>query len=239
MSDTDFHQKILNAGSSFHSTCWTEIISAGEGNDESLNEFCRQYWHPLYSFARKSGKSAAEAQDLTQGFFVVLMEKEKLQEVKKGKGRFRNFILILFKRYMINEYTKTQAEKRGGKLVGVDFSDAEDWLESQTLGPDELYNKSWALAILDQAVLELESRFKAKGEEERFSVMKPFLEDSAIGTYKEAAGALGCTENSFKVAIHRLKKEFGKVLRLKIQSTLDDTTQIDDELRFLIETLKK
>ena len=239
MSDTDFHEKVLNISPSFNSTCWTEIISAGEGNDESLNEFCRQYWHPLYSFARKSKKSPAEAQDLTQSFFASLIEKDKLQEIKRGKGRFRNFILILFKRFMINEYTKSKAEKRGGDLIALDFSEVEEWLTSQSLNPEELYNKSWALTTLNQVMEDLENRFKSRGEEERFKIMKPFLESSANATYKEAAEQLGCSENSFKVAIHRLKKEFGKTLRLKIQSTLEDSSEIDDELSFLMEILKK
>lgn len=239
MSDTNFQKKILKAGASFNSTCWTEIVSAGEGNGDSLNEFCRQYWHPLYSYARKFGKSAEESQDLTQSFFASFFEKEKLQDIQKGKGRFRNFILILFKRFMINEYSKSMAGKRGGEYTKIDFTEVEEWVAAQSLTPDELFNKSWALTILDQVMTEVEERFTSKGEEKRFAVMKPFLENSTNATYKEAAAELGCSENSFKVAIHRLKKEFGKVLRLKIQLTLDNSSEIDDELRFLMEVLKK
>jgi RNA polymerase sigma factor (sigma-70 family) len=239
MSDTDFHKKILNAGAMFSSTCWTEIICAGKGDANSLNEFCRQYWHPLYSFARKSGKTPQEAQDLTQSFFVALLEKEKLQEVEKGKGRFRNFLLILFKRFMINEYTKSTAEKRGGQFVKIDFSEVEEWLATQSLSPDDLFNKSWALTVLDQVMKELQKRFEESGELTRFEVMKPYLDNSTTETYKVAAELLGCSENSFKVAIHRLKKEFGKILRLQIESTLDNSSEIDDELRFLVNTLKK
>lgn len=239
MSDTNFHKKILNVGPSFNSTCWTEIVSAGEGNDKSLNEFCRQYWHPLYSYARKFGKSAEESQDLTQSFFSSFLEKGKLQEIKKGKGRFRNFILILFKRFMINEYTKSMANKRGGEYTKVDFSEVEEWVATQSLSPDDLFNKSWALTILEQVMNELEERFKEKGEEDRFAVMKPYLDNSSEERYKVSAERIGCSENSFKVSIHRLKKEFGKVLRLRIQSTLDDSSEIDEELRFLSEVLKK
>ena len=176
MSDTNFQKKILNAGASFNSTCWTEIVSAGKGDDESLNNFCSQYWHPLYSYARKFGKSAVESQDLTQSFFASLFAKEKLQEIKRGKGRFRNFILILFKRFMINEHSKSMANKRGGEYTKIDFTEVEEWVATQSLSPDELYNKSWALTILDQTMHELEYRFESKGEEQRFAVMKPFLE---------------------------------------------------------------
>jgi DNA-directed RNA polymerase specialized sigma24 family protein len=239
MSDTDFQKKILNVEATFNPTCWTEIISAGQGNAQSLNDFCRLYWHPLYSFARKSGKTVAESQDLTQGFFSWLLEKEKLQEIEKGKGRFRNFILILFKRYMINEYTKTQAEKRGGSLQKINFEDAETWLATQSLSPDELFNKAWALTTIEQVISDIKIRFKNQGELERFEAMRPHLDDSTTQTYKESAAELGCSENSFKVAIHRLKKEFGKRLRLRIQTTLDDSAQIDDELRYLVKILKK
>ena len=239
MSDTDFQDKILNSGAGFNPTCWTEIISAGKGDEESLNEFCRQYWHPLYAFARKSGKSVELAQDLTQDFFSNILTKEKLGEVEQGKGKFRNFLLILFKRFMINEYTKTQAEKRGGSLQKVDFSEVEEWLVTQSLSPDELYNKSWALTVIDGVMAEIEKRFIANGEEKRFVIMKPHLDNSANCTYKDSAKELGCTENSFKVAVHRLKKEFGKILRLKIQSTVEKSADIDEELRFLSEILKK
>lgn len=239
MSDTSFQKKILNAGSSFNSTCWTEIIFAGEGNSDSLNEFCRQYWHPLYSYARKFGKSAEESQDLTQSFFASFLEKEKLREIQKGKGRFRNFILILFKRFMINEFNKSMTEKRGGSYSKIDFSEVEEWVSTQSLSPDDLYNKSWALRTLEQAMNDLEARFDSKGEAERFLVMKPYLDNTSEISYKESAQKLGCTENSFKVAVHRLKKEFGKALRLRIQSTLDDSSELDDELRFLSEILKK
>ncbi|MCM8541900.1 MAG: sigma-70 family RNA polymerase sigma factor [Lentisphaeraceae bacterium] len=239
MSDTNFHKKILKSGPSFNSTCWTEIISAGEGDAESLNEFCQQYWHPLYSYARKFGKSSEESQDLTQSFFASFLEKDKLREIEKGKGRFRNFILILFKRFMINEYSKSMAAKRGGEYAKIDFSEVEEWVATQSLSPDDLYNKSWALTTLEQVMDDLEQRFKEKGEEERFRIMKPYLDNSSEQTYKVSSEQLGCSENSFKVAIHRLKKEFGKVLRLKIQSTLDNSSDIDDELRFLSEVLKK
>jgi DNA-directed RNA polymerase specialized sigma24 family protein len=239
MSDTKFQDKILNAGASFNPTCWTDIAAAGEGNEESLNEFCRQYWHPLYAYARRSGKSVEESQDLTQGFFTSFLAKEKLLEVQQGKGRFRNFLLILFKRYMINEFTKSKAEKRGGKLIKLDFDEAEEWLAGQSLAPDELFHKAWALSTIELAMDEIKKRFIEKDDLERFEIMRPHLDNSAGETYKVSAEKLACSENSFKVAIHRLKKEFGKTLRLKIESTLDKSSDIDDELKFLSEILKK
>ena len=239
MSDTGFHKNIIKADSHFNPTCWTEVLAAGQGNYSSLENLCGRYWLPLYSYARKSGKDSNTAQDLTQGFFTWLLEKEKIQEMEQGKGKFRNFILILFKRYIINEFQKSLAEKRGGKLTQIDFQETEEWLKSADLTPEESFNKSWALTMIEQVMREIEQRFISQGDQQRFEVMRPHLDDSTSKTYKQSAAELGLNENSFKVAIHRLKKEFGKLLRLRIQATLDNDSDIDEELSFLINSMKK
>ena len=239
MSDTAFQDNVLHARAAFNPTCWTEIAAAGAGDEVSLNDFCQRYWHPLYAFARRSGQSVSGAQDLTQDFFSHFLAKDKLQDVKEGKGSFRNFLLILFKRFMINEYTKANAQKRGGHLVKMDFDETEEWLASQTLAPDEIFNKAWALATIEQVMNELQTRFEQKKCMNRFELMRPHLDNTSDLTYKESASQLGCSENSFKVSMHRLKKEFGKVLRLKVESTLENSSEIDEELRFLSEVLRK
>ncbi len=239
MSDTNFNENIFNIGRNFNATCWTEILAAGSGDTVSLNSFCRKYWHPLYAFARRSGKTPSEAQDITQDFFVNFLEKERLNSIEQGKGKFRNFLLILFKRFMINLHHKSSAVKRGGDFEKVDFSDAEDWLAGESLSPDEVYAKSWALTLIAQVMNELEKKFTEHGELERFLVMKPFLEGVGSETYQTAAKKLNCTENSFKVAIHRMRKEFQNLLRLHIEMTVENSAEIDEELRFLFEALAK
>ena len=214
MSDTQFQKKINDAGAGFHPTSWTLILGAGEGSESSLAEFCRAYWHPLYAYARRSGKNAADAQDLSQGFFEHLLRKETLQQAEPGRGRFRNYLLILFKRYMLNEWKRDHAQRRGGNQIKVDYEKAEFSLEEQSdLSPDDAYQKAWALVILDQTMNDLKERFEKRDENQKFLVMRSFLDGKAEGTLKEGAEQLGMSENAFTVAIHRLRKDFAKLLR--------------------------
>ena len=234
MSDTQFQQKINDAGAAFHPTSWTLILNAGEGSEASLAEFCRAYWHPLYAYARRSGKNSADAQDLSQGFFAHLLRKETLQQAEPGRGRFRNYLLILFKRYMLNEWKRDNAQRRGGDLIKVDYEKAEFSLEEQTdLSPDEAYQRAWALVILDQTMAELEQRFSDRGEADKFAIMKSFLDGKAESTLREGADQVGMTENAFTVAVHRLRKDFAKLLRRHVAATLENPDEVQDELQQL------
>ena len=241
MSDTKFQENVNAAGRGFNPTSWSLILKASAGHSSELSEFCRRYWHPLYAFARRSGKSPEDAQDLSQGFFVYLIEKEDvLQRADAEKGKFRNFLLTLFKRYMLNEWQRGQAQKRGGGQIKVDYENAEFGISDlKELGPDEAYHRAWALTLLDQAMDELETRFVDRGDSKRWQLMKPYLNgDSEVGL-KDGAELLGLTENAFTVAVHRLRRDFSKVLRKLVADTLNDPSEVQEELHFMISLLQK
>ena len=240
MSDTKFQENVNEAGRGFNVTSWTLILKASSGESGELAEFCRRYWHPLYAFARRSGKSAEDAQDLSQGFFAYLFEKGVLQKADVEKGRFRNFLLTLFKRYMLNEWQKGQAQKRGGDQVKVDYENAEFTLEDvKELSPDQAYERAWALTIVDQAMSELEEKFLSRGDLEKWELMKSFLDGESWMTLREGGEKLGVSENAFTVAIHRLRRDFSKVLRKLVADTLNDPSEVQEELHFLISLLQK
>ena len=240
MSDTKFQENVNEAGRGFNVTSWTLILKASSGESGELAEFCRRYWHPLYAFARRSGKSAEDAQDLSQGFFAYLLEKDVLQKADAEKGRFRNFLLTLFKRYMLNEWQKGQAQKRGGDQVKVDYENAEFTLEDvKELSPDQAYERAWALTIVDQAMSELEEKFLSRGDLEKWELMKPFLDGESRMTLKEGGEKLGVSENAFTVAVHRLRRDFSKILRKSVADTLDDPRDVQEELVYLVNLLQK
>ena len=240
MSDTKYQENINAAGRGFNPTSWSLILKASSGESGELAEFCRRYWHPLYAFARRSGRSAEDAQDLSQGFFAYLLERDVLQRADAEKGRFRNFLLTLFKRFMQNEWQRGQAQKRGGDKVKVDYEAAEYSLQDMSeLGADEAYQRAWALTLLEQSMKELEQRFIERGDQDRWEVMKPYLNGDSEASLREGAEMLGVTENAFTVAIHRLRRDFSKVLRKLVADTLNDPSEVQEELHFLISLLQK
>ncbi|WDE98135.1 ECF-type sigma factor [Lentisphaera profundi] len=240
MSDTKYQENINAAGRGFNPTSWSLILKASAGESSELAEFCRRYWHPLYAFARRSGSSAEDAQDLSQGFFAYLLERDVLQRADAEKGRFRNFLLTLFKRFMQNEWQRGQAQKRGGDQIKVDYEAAEYSLQDfSELGPDEAYQRAWALTLLENAMAELEERFITRGDSERWGVMKPYLNGDSEASLKEGADILGVSENAFTVAVHRLRRDFSKVLRKLVADTLNDPAEVQEELHFLITLLQK
>ena len=234
MSDTNFQKNILMAESSFQATCWTELLAAGQNNDAALNKFCENYWLPLYAFARRQGKNEDAAKDATQGFFAQLIEKKTLHKLEEGHGKFRNYLLILFKRYMLNDYQRSQAKKRAGSHHIIDYAELEDFLSTERdLTPQELYEKAWALTLLEQVMLELQQRFEKRNNPKHFVILKPFISSESPLTYKAAAQQLGSSESAVKVAVHRLRKEFGKSLRLHVQATLGPGQDLQTEITFL------
>ena len=241
MSDTKFQENVNAAGRGFNPTSWSLILKASAGHSGELAEFCRRYWHPLYAYARRAGQGPEDAQDLSQGFFAYLLEKEDvLQKADAEKGKFRNFLLTLFKRYMQNEWQRGQAKKRGGDQVQVDYEDAEFCLSDvKELGPDDAYQRAWALTLLEQAMDELEGRFMARGDVERWNLMKPYLNGDSEAGLREGADLLGITENAFTVAIHRLRRDFSKVLRKLVADTLNDPSEVQEELHFMVTLLQK
>lgn len=224
----------------FSTTRWTMIVEAGRASDGpgrmAMEELCRTYWYPLYAHVRRRGYSKEDAEDLTQAFFARLLEKNSLDGLSPERGRFRSFLLAALKHFLANEWDKSQCKKRGGGaiLLSLDWQDAESRYRiepADQLSPDKLYDRTWALTLLERVLQRLELANQCNAH---FAELKPCLttERRAID-YPEVAARLGMGENTLRVAVHRLRKQYRELLRAEIAETLVDPGLLDDELQAL------
>jgi len=204
---------------------------------------CRAYWFPLYAFLRRQGKSPPDAEDLTQGFMLHLLEKDTLSRVQREKGKFRSFLLASLQYFLANERDKQQAQKRGGgaKLVELDNQNAEDRYLAElvdNLDPAKVFERRWATTLLERVLSRLEAEFTEPGRRERFQELQIFLlgEPRSL-SYAEAGKRLGIKEGAVKVAVLRLRQRFGELLRAEIASTVATPEEVEEELRHLFATL--
>jgi RNA polymerase sigma-70 factor (ECF subfamily) len=232
----------------FATTRWSVVLTAREGDPslahEALATLCGLYWFPLYAYVRGRGASPEEAEDLTQGFFAHLLEKEALKRVDPAKGRFRSFLLASLRNFLSDERARETAKKRGGGAtpVSLDAEEAEGRYSLEPahgLTPERLFERQWALAVIEQALGRLSERYARTGKEAQFEALKVFLSgEKRPVPYAEIAQQLGMTELAVKVAVHRLRKRFRDVLREKIAHTVGDEKEIDSELRALYAALE-
>jgi RNA polymerase sigma-70 factor (ECF subfamily) len=229
---------IKTANDIFATTRWTVVLAAGQKSDtqarQALEELCRTYWYPLYAYVRRQGHSKEDAEDLTQTFFARFLEKNYLTGLARDRGRFRAFLLAALKHFLANEWDKTQRQKRGGGLpaLSLDWQDADTRYQielADQLSPDKLYDRTWAVTLLERVVIRLRDETP---ERRQFEILKPFLTGDAI-PYRRAAGELGIAEGAARVAVHRLRRRYRELLRAEIAETLADPTQLDEELRAL------
>lgn len=230
----------VSAAQGFAPTRWTLVCAASERvaspeAERALAELCRLYWYPLYAYVRRCGHGAHEAQDLTQEFFARFLGRNYLHGVDRAKGKFRSFLLACLKHFLANEWDRARAQKRGGGLPTLSLSppDAETRYQREPadqLSPDKLFDRQWALTLLDQVLRRLESETEAK----QFAALKPFLTagKGAI-PYVEAARMLKTSEGAAKVAVHRLRKRYRELLRAEIAQTVSDPAQVEEEIRAL------
>jgi RNA polymerase sigma factor (sigma-70 family) len=222
----------------FPSTRWSLVLSAAAGAELSLETLCRHYWQPVFVVARHAGHDIETAKDLTQGFFAKLLEKGWLGTADHEKGRFRTFLVTALKRYMANEWHREHAAKRGGKrLVQLD-TELGEHLEAMedvsTLSPDRLFDRQWALALLDQSLHRLEKEWAG----DQFELLKACLtSDRGETDYAALARQLGGSEGAARVAVHRLRKRYREIIRDEIAQTVANPADVDDELRALMQSL--
>lgn len=235
--------------SSFPTTHWSLVVAAGgSGGAESrhaLDELCRLYWPPVYSFVRSGGRDAEAALDLTQGFFARLLEKGDLKQADRTRGRFRSFLLASVKHFVANEWDRARAQRRGGgtTLASLDVEDAEarygpSLAAPQT--PETIYEKQWAMTLLGNAMTRLEAEMAGSKHARHFPRFKPFLTlAGGDESYRGLAREIGSSEPSVKVAIHRMRRRFGALVREEVSHTLDDPrpAEVDDEIRYLFTVL--
>jgi DNA-directed RNA polymerase specialized sigma24 family protein len=234
----------------FPTTRLSLVLAASMGpsaqSKEALAGLCRIYWHPLFAYVRRQGYSAEEAEDITQGFFARVLEKHYLRDFQKERGRFRSFLLGSLKHFMANERDWVHAQKRGGGMAPVPLdavlqSDSGCYnLEPRDdLTPEKLFERQWALTILNRVMAQLQAESAHAGKQEQFDRLKLFLTGEHEGArYSLLAAELGMTEGSVKVAIHRLRHRFGDILREEISQTVVHADEVGDEIRFLMAAIR-
>ncbi|HET6408321.1 MAG TPA: sigma-70 family RNA polymerase sigma factor [Chthoniobacteraceae bacterium] len=225
----------------FGETRWSLVLAAQSGDEAqlALAELCELYWYPLYAFVRRSGYSREEAEDLTQEYFARLLEKNWLANVDRAKGRFRAFLLATLKHFLANEWRRAQTEKRGGKLelVSLDINQAEERYHREpadSLSPDLLFERRWALTIIENVFTALRAEMEAAGKLNLFETLKDLLSpDARHFSYAEAGVRLGMSEDAVKMTVYRLRKRYRDLLRAHIAATVSTNAEIDQEIREL------
>ncbi len=231
----------------FRTTQWTVVLKARSGDTPeaaaALEHLCERYWFPLYAYIRRRGSSHADAADLTQAFFARLLERKFLDHITRDAGRFRSFLLIALKNFLVNEWESGRSVKRGGgrKIISLDDSSADElYLKepANDASPDKLFERRWALSVIEHVLMRLRAEFVASEKADLFDVLKPALTGEKLETsYSEIASAFGLSEGALKVAIHRMRKRFGHLLREEIAETVQNPAEVQDEMRHLIEAL--
>jgi len=245
---TSTHQETPPAGANFSPTHWSVVLAAA-GRAESthardaLEKLCRIYWLPIYAFVRRQGRNPEDAQDLTQEFFARLLEKNFLADVHRDKGRFRSFLLASVKHFLANEWDKAAAQKRGGGRapISIDAAMAESAVgfePADTLTAEKIFERRWALALLDQVLRRLREEYTRDGKENQFEQLKPTLTEASRSVpYAEIAAQLGTSEGAIKVAVFRLRSRYAALLRQQVAATLEKTTDAENELHELLKAL--
>ena len=227
----------------FSATRWSVVLAAAGDAEDALAALCRAYWFPLYAFLRRQGLSTHDAEDVTQGFFAHLLGKDALAQVDRAKGRFRTFLLASLKHFVADERDRANARKRGGgqPVISLDACEAEERyaLEPRDeLSPDKLFDRRWALAVIEQALARLGAEYAASGKGALFTTLQPQL--TAPGTarpYAEIGTQLSMNEGAVKIAVHRLRQRYGVALRAEIAETVGAAEEVDAELRHLLDAL--
>jgi RNA polymerase sigma-70 factor (ECF subfamily) len=224
------------------------VVSARDGESPqsaaALEKLCRAYWYPLYAYIRHSGQSRENAEDLTQAFFARLLEKKFLESAQQGRGRFRSFLLVALKRFMANDWERAHAQKRGGfhTSISLDTELAERKIQLEIAAPadapDRVFERRWAITLLDQTMARLRSEFERSGKKTEFERLKVFLTANKKEIpYAGAASELGMDEGALRVAVHRLRKRYRELFREEIAHTLAEGESVDEELRYLMSVL--
>jgi RNA polymerase sigma-70 factor (ECF subfamily) len=223
------------------------VLAAGQSRAAdarvALAALCETYWYPLYAYLRRRGLSAEESQDVTQSFFAHLLESEAVKVADPQRGKFRSFLLSSLSNFLANHWRKEQAQKRGGDkaVLSLDLASGEQRYlaePSHDLTPERIFERRWALTVLDEVLAGLKQEYEDAGKATLFDHLKPYLGGSTDGLpYAELAQQIGMTEGAIKVSVHRLRRRCGELLRQRILHTVADPSEVDDELRHLYGSL--
>ncbi len=231
----------------FVTTHWSVVLTAGRSDTTharaALEKLCQTYWYPLYAYVRRRGYNAADAEDLTQGFFARLLDRHSLASADPGRGRFRSFILTAMNHFLATEWEKARAEKRGGgrSILSLELAAAErryDLEPADNSSPDKVFDKQWALALLTEVVSRLEDEYRREGKAALFTALKETLAGTRESQpYAVLAARLGMNEGAVKVAVHRLRKRYRELLQAEIANTVASPEEAEEEMKHLFRAL--
>ena len=232
----------------FATTHWSVVLAAGSENTPealaALERLCRTYWYPLYAYVRREGYSPEDAQDLTQGFFAQLLARHSLANVAPEKGRFRSFLLAAMRHFLSAERARAHALKRGGQAetVSLDAHEAEARYRLEPvdrLDAERIYERRWAMTLVEQAPARLRDESAAAGKAELFERLRRFVVGESEATWGEAGAELGLSEGAMKAAVHRLRERYRVLLRDEVAHTVAEPAEIETEVRYLITVLSQ
>jgi len=236
-----------DGGVAFTTTHWS-IVLAAQGRspaaEEALENLCRTYWRPVYGFVRRQGVAPEPAKDLTQGFFALLLERRDFDAVRKEKGRLRSYLLTSVKHFLTNEHNRAMAIKRGEGRQLIPLEDLRErervgFESSETLAADQIYERRWALSMLDQVLARLGDEYRAAGNRPLFDRLQKSLTDEPDRpSPANIAHEFGMTESAVRQASYRLRQRYRQLLREEIAHTVMVPGDIEDELRHLIAVLR-
>ena len=238
----------MSAGpSDFPITRWTLVVAAAGPQQKeahaALVSLCEGYWYPLYAYVRRRGYPSDQAQDLTQEFFVRVLGGRYLDRADQQKGRFRAFILTSLKFFLADEADRNRAEKRGGgNVLSLEISSGEERYQcdpGHDETPERIFERRWALSVLDRVVEKLRDEFVHHGRPEHFERLKVFLLGQSDAPYAALAREMNTSEGALKVAIHRIRKRYRELFRQEIADTVADPAEVESELRFLAAVLTR
>ncbi len=219
--------------------------NAGDGGIDALEQLCRSYWYPLYSYVRHQGASAHDAEDLVQGFFARLLEKNYLQDVDPLKGRFRSFLLAALKHFLLDEAKKQRAEKRGGGrgVLSLNEQAAQERFEQEAaadLTPEQAFDRNWALAIMDQAMARLRGEMRAGVKEAQSERLLVFLSSApSEQDYARLGAELRISRGAVAARVHRLRQRYRELVREQVGQTVLGEAGLREEMRYLIALLSR
>jgi RNA polymerase sigma-70 factor (ECF subfamily) len=233
----------------FVTTHWSVVLAATQAGspeaESALGKLCATYWFPLYAFVRRRGYSPEEAEDLTQGFFTQLLERQRLSRVEREGGRFRSFLLTCLKNFLSSEWNRAQAQKRGGgaSFISLDRDKAEDEYRLQLGAPDTpetLFERQWALTLLDRVLDQLRTEWTYSHRAGAFELLQPWIVgECSEGGYAELGARLQCSVGAARVAVHRLRQRYRQVLQESISETVSSPEEISDELSYLMSVVAR